>query len=122
MQILAKLAAIITIIMGILNGWRSVAQFQQRDVLIEYGASLPIGLIASISMFWAIVLIGGGVVAWRQPARMKLLIPLLFLTYTLYSLWLPTETLPSLYGHLFLTIFTALALRFSGRDRPLRNE
>lgn len=122
MLLLARFAAVFTMLMGILNGWRSVAQFQQRDVLIEYGASLPIGLIASISMLWAIVFFGAGVVAWRQPSRTKLLIPLLFLTYTLYSLWLPTETLPSLYGHLFLTIFTAFALRKSLQENTVNNQ
>lgn len=110
MHTLAQLAAVLTILMGLLNAWRAVEQSIQRDLLVEYGAVLPLGLLIAASAGWAILMLSSGIMALRKPNQMKLLIPLLFLAYTLYSLWLPTETLPSLYGHLFLTIFTAAAL------------
>lgn len=114
MHFLTRTSAWLTIMLGLLNAWRAITQFTQRGVLIDYAATLPIGLLASISAIWSILMIGGGLFAWRKPHKLKLLIPLLFLTYTLYNLWLPTETLPSLYGHVFMIIFTWIGLRKRG--------
>ena len=117
MRFLQRLAAVLTIFIGLLNGWRAVAQLNQREVLAAYGASLPIGLLAFVSALWAIGMASSGIIAWRTPHRVRLLIPLLFLTYTLYNLWLPTDTFPYLYGHLFMLIFTAIALRAKNSEQ-----
>ncbi len=113
MRILTRLAALLTIMMGLLNVWRAFAQMSQREVLMQYGASLSIGALAIVSVLWAVVMLVSGVIAWRKPSKVRLLIPLIFLTYTLYNLYLPTDTLPYLYGHLFLLIFTIFALNFA---------
>ena len=109
MRLLHRSAATLTILMGLLNGWRAVAQLSQREVLAQYGATLPLGVLAVVSALWSVGMLWSGFTAWRSPHKVRLLIPLLFLTYTLYNLWLPTDTLPYLYGHVFLIIFTAVS-------------
>ena len=124
MRIFRSTAIILTIVMGLLNALRAIALLNQREVLLEYGATMPIGLLAMVSALWAVVMVGCGIIAWRwarteKIRRFRFLIPLLFLTYTLYNVWLPTPTLPYLYGHLFLIFFTLLALTLRNKQHTI---
>jgi len=115
-----RLAIWLTLLMGLINGWRTLALIQQRETLLTYGVRYSLTLLIAMSIFWMILFVTLGVIGWRKPRAVWLPIPLAFLLYTLYNVWLPTPTLPFLYWHLFLLIFTAFALRFGRRRNTIK--
>ncbi len=112
-----RLAIWLTLFIGLINGWRTLALFQQRDVLLRYEVRYSVTLLILMSVIWTILFLSLGVIGWRNSRAVWLPIPLAFLVYTLYNVWLPTPTSPFLYWHLFLLIFTGLTLRFGRRRR-----
>lgn len=112
-----RLAIWLTFLMGFINGWRTVALLQERDVLLRYGTRYSLTLIITMSIIWTVVFFALGAIGRRRPRAVWLPIPFAFLLYTLYNVWLPTPTVPFLYWHLFLLIFTGVALGIGGRKK-----
>ena len=112
-----RIALWLTLLTGVTNGLRVVAYWQQRDVLLAYGTRIPIGLLMALTLFWTIVFLVLGGLGWRKGRAVWLPIPLAFLVYALYNVWLPTPTFPFVYWSLFLTFFTAFTVYFGRRKR-----
>jgi hypothetical protein len=117
-----RLAIWLTLFVGLINGWRTFALIDQWDVLLIYGVRYSQPGLLVMSVIWTTLFLALGVIGWRYPRAVWLPIPLAFLLYTLYNVWLPTPTLPFLYWHLFLLIFTGLTLRFGGWRKQHQRE
>ena len=71
-------------LLGIINGWRAYALFQQRGLLLDQGMSLDPAFLAAASVIWSVLLIGVAISIYRRWLAARWITPALLAIYTLY--------------------------------------
>lgn len=109
------LLSLVLIGLGLANVWRFFGFNAERGLLTDYGATISPVFLMILAALWAIIFVGLSILVFRGRDFGRTATPIALAIYALIYLVLPTPTVPTLYWHIALILFSLFAL-FTGRS------